>query len=93
MGTQVYSWRVPSEIKSDLERAARARKIPVSAVLHLAARDWLKKSAMDAGGDEEQRRLHAAAASCLGVLAGRNRRRAETAREAVRARLRQRYAR
>ena len=93
MRTQVYSWRVSSELKSDLEREARARKAPVSSILDAAAREWLKRTGANAGEDSEQDRLHAAAASCLGALAGRNPHRAERARDAVRARLAKRHAR
>jgi hypothetical protein len=84
---------VSSELKSDLEREARARKASVSSILDHAAREWLKKSGADAADGGEQERLHAAAASCVGVLAGRNPRRAEQARDAVRARLAKRHAR
>jgi hypothetical protein len=89
----VYSWRVSSELKSDLEREARARKASVSSILDAAARDWLKTSRAEAGEDGEQDRLHAAAASCLGGLVGRNPHRAERARDALRARLARRHAR
>jgi predicted transcriptional regulator len=92
MKTEIYSWRLSSELKSDLEREARQRKAPVSSVLEAAVRDWLKKRDTDAPEDEVQRRLHAAAARCLGVLAGGNSRRAEAARETISKRLRQRYA-
>jgi hypothetical protein len=93
MSTEVYSWRVSSELKSDLEREARLRKTSVSAVLNIAVRDWLKQSAVNLEGDEEQRGLHDAASRCLGAFAGRNGRRAETARLAIQDRLRRRYAR
>ena len=93
MKTEVYSWRVASELKSDLEREARQRKTSLAAVLNLAARDWLKRSATDTAGDEAQRRLHEAAESCLGVLAGGNPRRAENARLAIRERLRRNHVR
>jgi hypothetical protein len=93
MKNEVYSWRLSSELKSDLEREARARKLKVSSVLDLAVRDWLKNRRVDTESDEEQRRLHAAVASSLGVLAGRNPRRSETARVAIRARLARRGAR
>lgn len=66
--------------------------MPVSSVLDLAVRDWLRKNDLNAAGDEAQRKLHAAAERCLGVLAGGNPRRAETAREAIRERLGRRYA-
>jgi hypothetical protein len=93
MDTEVYSWRVPRELKSDLERQARIRKTSLSAVLNLAARDWLKQSAATIGEDQEQRRLHEAAMKCMGTIAGGNPRRAETARQTIRERLKRRNAR
>jgi hypothetical protein len=93
MKTEVYSWRLSGEVKADLEREARIRKVPVSTILDVAVRDWLKKSGLNTSGEEAQRRLHAAAGRCLGVLAGGNPRRAETAREAILERLKRRHAR
>ncbi len=93
MKTEVYSWRLAGELKSDLEREARLRKVPVSAVLETAVRDWLKKDVANASEEEAQARLHSAAANCFGALASGNPRRAETARDALRKRLRRRYAR
>ncbi len=93
MKTEVYSWRVSSEIKTGLEREARRRKISVSAALDLAAREWLHKSGMDQEGDEAQRRLHKVASKWLGALASGNAQRSETASQSVRRRLRQRYGR
>jgi len=93
MRTEVYSWRLSGELKSDLEREARLRKVPVSAVLETAVRDWLKKGDADVPEDEAQRRLHTAAAGCFGVFASGNSRRAETAREVLRKRLRRRNGR
>ena len=87
MKSEVYSWRVPSEIKSQLERESRLRKMPVSAILEAALGDWLNNNTRQADDEEHQRRLHAEAEVCLGVLAGRNPRRAETARETIRKRL------
>lgn len=91
MKTEVYSWRLAGELKSDLEREARLRKVPVSAVLETAVRDWLTRGNPDASEDVEQRRLHSAAGDCLGVLASGNSRRAERARETLRARLGRRH--
>jgi hypothetical protein len=87
MKTEVYSWRLSEELKSDLEREARLRKLPVSALLDLAVRDWLKKSGEDIAGDEQQRKLHAAVEECVGVLAGSDPLRSEKVRETVRKRL------
>lgn len=93
MKTEIYSWRLSAELKSDLERKARVKKVPVSTVLDWAVRDWLKTSEMDAVENETQRELHDVAEKCFGVLAGNNPRRAETARGAVRERLRRRNGR
>jgi hypothetical protein len=94
MKTEVYSWRVSQELKMSLEREARRRKISVSAVLDMAAEEWLKKSAANNGDDErEQKRLHAAAAKTIGTIKGGNPLRAENAREIVRQIIRERHGR
>jgi predicted transcriptional regulator len=93
MKTEVYSWRVSSELKSELEREARLRKVSISAIVDSAVRHWLQKNPVDQAEDAEQRRLHRAAEGCFGVLSGQNPRRAETARESIRMRLGRRNAR
>jgi hypothetical protein len=93
MKNEVYSWRLSGELKSDLERKARLRKVPVSAVLESAVRDWLKNSDSEVPEEDAQRRLQAAASNCFGTIASGNSLRAETARDAVRKRLRRRHAR
>ena len=93
MKSEVYSWRVSTDLKTGLEREARRRKISVSAVLDLAARDWLNKGGAEMGGDEEQARLQKAASKCFGSLASGNAHRSENARQAVRQRLRRHYDR
>jgi hypothetical protein len=87
MKTEIYSWRLSEELKSDLEREARLRRLPVASLLDLAVRDWLKKSGEDVAGDEAQRKLHAAVEECVGVLTGSDPRRSEKVRETVRKRL------
>jgi hypothetical protein len=93
MKTEVYSWRVSTEIKTSLERAARRHKVSLSAVLDMAAKEWLAKSAGEMDDEERQRGLHEAASQCIGTIAGRNPRRSETVRDAVRERLRRRHVR
>ena len=93
MKTEVYSWRLSSDLKSELEREARLRKTSISAIVDSAVRNWLQKSDVPPAEAAEQRRLQRAAAGCFGVLAGNNPRRAETARESVRKRLARRHAR
>jgi hypothetical protein len=93
MKTEVYSWRVSTDIKTGLEREARRRKISLSAVLDLAAEEWLKKSAPGKDDDEAQSRLQQAALKCFGSLAGDDPLRSENVGHAVRQRLRRHYGR
>jgi hypothetical protein len=88
MKNEVYSWRVSTDLKTRLEREAQRRKISLSAVLDLAARDWLGKGGAELEGDEEQVRLHHAASKCFGAFASGIANRSENARQAVRQRLR-----
>ena len=93
MKTEVYSWRVSTDVKTGLEREARRRKLSLAAVLDLAAEEWLRKSTSGTNEDEEQQRLQQAALKCFGSLAGGDPRRSENAERTVRERLRQRYGR
>ena len=90
MNTEVYSWRVSRDLKQTLEREARRRQTSLSAVLNLAAQDWLKKSGQNTADDEEQRRLQDAASKCLGAFSSGDPSRAERTRQIIRKRLRQR---
>ena len=45
METVVYRWRLSCKLKSDLQRAARSRRVPISTILNLAVREWLAKYA------------------------------------------------
>jgi len=93
MKSEVYSWRVSSDIKTSLEREARRRKISMSAALDLAAREWLQTSGVENEGAEGQRQLHEAAARWVGALASGNTHRSENASKSVRERLRRRHGR
>jgi hypothetical protein len=93
MKTEVYSWRVTSELKSELQRAARRRKLSLSAVLDLAARRWLTKSGADIESDGEQLRLQKLASKCFGAFAGGNSSRSENVRQLVRQGLKGHYGR
>ena len=91
MKSEVYSWRVSTDLKTGLEREARQRKISIAAVLDLAARDWLNKGGAEMEGDEAQARRQKAASKCFGALASGNAHRSENARQTVRQRLRRHY--
>lgn len=94
MKTHVYSWRLSSELKRELERAARLRRASLSAVLEEAARAWLKQNATELGDDAEtQRKLHAAAERCFGTMNSLGPYDAERVRQTVRQRVQERYGR
>ena len=94
MKTAVYSWRLSDELKSDLEREARLRKLPVSVILEDAARDWLRRANSSTESDEErQRRLHEASERCFGVVETTYPGSSERVREIVRERVRRRIGR
>jgi hypothetical protein len=93
MKTEVYSWRVSTDLKTGMEHEARRRKISLSAALDMAAKEWLEKRDADEDDAVRQEKLQLAAAECFGALASGNRRRAETVRHAVRGRLRAKHAR
>jgi hypothetical protein len=92
MKTEVYSWRVSSELKTGLEREARRRKISLSATLDLAAEEFLRKNG-SSDDSAEQKRIHEAASKVFGVITSGDSRRSENVRQKVRDRLRRRYAR
>jgi hypothetical protein len=88
MKAAVYSWRVSTDMKSELEREARRRKTSIGGILDLAAREWLNKSGAENESDEEQMRLQAAASKCFGAFAGSDPGRSKNVRQEVRRRLR-----
>lgn len=91
--SEVYTWRVSSEMKASLEEAARKRKRSVARLLEQIVEDGLEA----AGGDHEsdanlQVHLHRRAAPFLGCIDGGDPRRSVRTRELVRARLRRQPA-
>jgi hypothetical protein len=71
MKTEVYSWRLSPDLKSDLEAAARRERVSVSRLLERIAREWLKARAAAAEDDEaEQERLRAIAMQFVGTIRG-----------------------
>src|SRR5215469_8608288 len=91
MKSSVYSWRLSGELKSDLEREARLRRVSISALLDRAVREYLKKSADDIANDEAQQQLHAHVEQFIGVLNSGDPTRSQNVRELVRKRLRARH--
>ncbi len=93
MKKAAYGWQLSHDLKAELKREARLRRVPVSSILDIAVREWLKKNATEVPGDEVQRKLHAAAEKYIGVLTGLAPASAETVRETVRRRVRERILR
>jgi hypothetical protein len=89
--SEVYSWRLSPDTKAALEAAARAERSTVGGVLHDVVSAWLRGRRLDRR-DDEQARLHAAAAKTFGTIRGGDPRRAERVRELVRRRVKQRRA-
>lgn len=91
MKTEVYNLRVSTEVKIGLEREARRRRVSLSAIIDLAARDWLVKAGAETSDEQEQARIQQAASECFGALEGGNPRRSEHVRQDMRKLLRQRH--
>lgn len=91
MKTEVYSWRVSTDLKTGLEREARRRHVSLSVILDMATREWLTKNSAGNDEEEEQQTLHRSASECFGIFASGNSHRSETVRQRVRQRIRQRY--
>lgn len=89
--SEVYSWRLSSQMKRLLERAARREKQNISTLLEKIVTTALRNGVI-AGEEEEfarQARLHAAALATIGRLNSGRRDRSTRVRELVRRKLRQ----
>ena len=92
--SEVYSWRLTPDLKSQLEERAREEGIGLAALLERISRDWLRAKAAASSEDErEQARIKAAAMRAIGTIHGDDPERSEQVRERVRARLAQKRAR
>jgi hypothetical protein len=90
--SEVYSWRLTSDRKAALEAEARAAGKTIAEVLDGLADEWLagRKSEED---EAEQRRLHEAAAKCVGAISGGDPNRSENVSTLMRQGLRKKYGR
>lgn len=90
--TEVYSWRVDTNLKSALERVAQTEKTSVAKLLDSIVRSWLQESSWLKGEDEQQQRLHSTAQECFGTLSSGGPDLATLAKERVRRKIRERHA-
>lgn len=92
--TEVYSWRLSPETKAALEQEARRESVSLATLLERITREWLTEQRAANGSDAaEQARLHRAAAATFGTIRGGDPRRAETAKQTIREKLKHRYDR
>jgi hypothetical protein len=85
--SEVYSWRVAADVKAALESEARREGRSIGGVLEQIAREWLATRREGRNGEEEQARLHRAAARTFGAISSGRRDGSVTVRAAVRRRL------
>ena len=85
--SEVYSWRVATEVKAALEHEARREGQSVGGLLERITMEWLTARGGVTDRDDEQARLHSVAARTFGTLAGGNPDRSTTVRNVVRQRL------
>src|SRR5262249_33566931 len=93
MKTEVYSWRLPPRLKSDLEEAARVERKSMAELLEQITREWLLRSHGLSQSEERQQRLRESALRTVGTLDSGRADRAENARRELRARIARRHAR
>src|SRR5262245_3690299 len=90
--SEVYSWRVASEVKAALEHEAHREGSSIGGLLQRIALDWLAARRRASDSEGEQARLHREAANVFGALAGGDPDRSRSVRAAVRRRLAARRA-
>lgn len=89
MKNQVYSWRLDSELKAELEEAARSNKTTIAGLLEVIVSEWLREQHTNESDSGFQERLHNSAVQCFGAFNGGVPGRSENVRKAVQDRLKQ----
>jgi|SRR5579862_6241191 len=94
MKTEVYSWRLSTERKAELEDEARRERTSLAALLDQLTAEWLSARRSSRNGDEaEQAAIRKRAAAAIGSVSGGDSLRSSQASQRVKAILRNRYAR
>ncbi|MBV8453708.1 MAG: hypothetical protein JOZ29_15765 [Deltaproteobacteria bacterium] len=88
--TEVYSWRVAVGTKAELQRAAKRSNQSIGGLLDRIVREWLEAHPVEAD-TAEQKRLHEAASTYIGVLRRGRPYSAEETRRVIRERLARKY--
>jgi len=93
MKTEVYSWRVSSCRKSELEAEARRNGTSLAELLEHIAADWLNAQRSSRMNEErEQQRIRAAASAAIGGIESGDPHRSKNVSRLVREHLTQRDA-
>jgi hypothetical protein len=88
MKTEVYSWRVSADRKTELESEARREGTSLSRLLDQITASWLKERRAGRNGDEaEQAELRKRVMATVGTIRGGDPTLSTRVREIVRARL------
>src|SRR5258708_19180831 len=94
MKTKVYSWRVSTARKADLESEARREGTSVAELLERITADWPQARRSSRNGEEdEQAALRRHVMATVGTIRGSDPTRSQTASELVREIIRQQRAR
>ena len=85
--TEVYSWRLDSDLKQRLRAAARDEKTSIGDLLDRIAREWLGRHRPEEDDEAMQRQVRAEAAKWIGSIQGDDPSRAERSKAIVRERM------
>jgi hypothetical protein len=85
--TEVYSWRVDSDLKQRLEAEAHVEKTSVGALLDRIVREWFGRGPREEDDEALQRRLHAEFLKVVGTINSGDPYGSEKVKERVRAKL------
>ena len=69
--TEGYSWRLPAELKAELEQTARLEKSSVSSLIERVMRAWLvQQRTSNADERATQERINRELDKCIGTIVG-----------------------
>jgi hypothetical protein len=85
--TEVYSWRVDSDLKQRLEAEAHSEETSVGALLDRIVREWFGREPRHEGDEALQRRLHAEFLKVVGTINSGDPDGSEQYKERIRAKL------
>jgi len=94
MKSQVYSWRLSTGKKAELESEARREGVSLAELLERITADWLQEQRDACNGDEkEQAAIRKRAAAAIGSVASGDPMRSSQVSQKVKELLRKRYGR